>query len=287
MVLACRSVERGLALQRAIEADAAANGHADPSIQVMHLDLSSLASVRSFSAAWAATGQPCHILINNAGIFSMSAPRCETVQGFESHLGTNHLGHFLLTLLLMPSLKQGALSLGRPARVVNVTSRLHLMTKWRRDDPNMTTGYTSLMAYAQSKLAQVAFAAELTHRGGGSVISVAVHPGEAVSDVVRSLPQFIQKLYGVVMGAILLTPAQGARSSVYCATSPEVERSTSSSSSSSTSSLAFYYDSNCAPGTSTPEMYDPETVAAIWKWSVEAVKLLPGEEDLPPPPPKA
>ncbi len=271
--MACRSVQRGQALQRAIEDEAKASGRADPSLEVMELDLNSLQSVRNFAATWKRKkeNRPIHILINNAGIFSMSSPRCETVDGFESHMGTNHLGHFLLTLLLMPALRAGAEDIHRPSRVVNVSSRLNLMGKLHRDNPNLTTGYSSVVAYAQSKLAQVAFAAELSRRSNGNVIAVAVHPGEVATDVVRSLPAFIQKLYSVIMGAILLTPAQGARSSVYCGTSPELDSKTALKN-------IFYYDSNCAPGTAAKDAYDRDACAWLWKWSVEAVKLDPKDD---------
>lgn len=77
-------------------------------LQVMQLDLSSLQSVRQFAASFRARGLPLHVLVNNAGIFAMSAARQATPDGFEAHLGTNHLGHFLLTLLLLPALRQGA-----------------------------------------------------------------------------------------------------------------------------------------------------------------------------------
>ena len=273
VVLACRSQQRGEALKASILADAASAGQANPRVEVMELDLSSLASVRNFAKAWVATGRPINILVNNAGIFSMSAPRSETTDGFESHIGTNHLGHFLLTMLLLPWLRKGAIELGRPSRVVNVSSRLHLMGYIRREDPNITSGYNSLAAYAQSKLANVSFAAELSRRSGGDVISVAVHPGEVATGVVRSLPGPIQTLYNVVMGTILLTPAQGARSSVYCATSPDLDKPKSRG-------IHYYYDSNCAPVAAHKEATDPEVCAWLWKWSAEAVKLEP-RDDLP------
>ena len=77
-----------------------------PPVQVARLDLSSLASVRDFAAAWGR--RPLHALVNNAGVFALAGPRAETEDGFEMHLGTNHLGHFLLTLLLLPSLRDTA-----------------------------------------------------------------------------------------------------------------------------------------------------------------------------------
>ena len=210
VILACRSMDKGNLLCKEIHQEAEEAGGAPPRVQAMQLDLSSLASVQAFAQAWEQSSRPIHVLINNAGIFSMASPRSETMDGLEAHIGTNHLGHFLLTLLLMPYLKAGSLGLGRPARVVNVASRLHLMCgKINKDDPHMSTRYVSLQAYAQSKLAQVAFAAELTLRTKGEVIGVAVHPGEVTTDVVRSLPMFLQKLYKLIMGMILLTPSQG------------------------------------------------------------------------------
>lgn len=275
MVLACRSVPRGEALAASLRAAAAAEGRPEPHLEVMELDVASLASVRSFAAAWAATGRPLHVLVCNAGIFSMGAPRSQTGDGFEAHIGTNHLGHFLLTVLLMPALRQGAEELGRPARVVNVTSRMHLMGRLRREDPHVTQGYNSVAAYAQSKLAQVSSAGELGRRGGGAVRAVAVHPGEVTTDVVRSLPSVVRKLYGIVMGAILLVPPEGARSSVYAATSPDLDEPRLAD--------VAYFDSNCAPGACAREARDPEAAAWLWRWSAETVGL-GAADDLPPGP---
>ena len=163
-------------------------------MQVMELDLSSLRSVRAFAAAWQGRHLPLNCLICNAGVFTMGAARELTLDGFEAHLGTNHLGHFLLTLLLLPSLRQASdqvgcltspsaddarrklwaplaaaqlgrskLSLrlpcpsqtGRPGRVIHVSSKLHFVGSLHQADMNLAAGYSSLSAYAQSKLAQV------------------------------------------------------------------------------------------------------------------------------------
>ena len=211
VILACRSVEKGNLLSKEIHQEAEESGGATPRVEVIQLDLASLTSVRAFATSWKQTSRPIHVLVNNAGIFSMASTRSETEDGMEAHIGTNHLGHFLLTLLLIPFLKAGSQSsLGRPARVVNVASRLHLMcSKVNTTDPHMSNQYVSLQAYAQSKLAQVAFAAELTRRTKGEVLAVAVHPGEVTTDVVRSLSPFLQKSYKLVMGMILLSPSQG------------------------------------------------------------------------------
>ncbi len=180
----------------------------------MELDVSSLRSVRAFAKAWDLKDKPVHILINNAGIFSMSAPRTETMDGFEAHIGTNYLGHFLLTKLLEPSLLEGRKQTGNPSRVVNVSSRLQLMGKMHTDDPNLTYSFNSLDAYAQSKLAQVLFAHEYSKRMHGAIRCISIHPGEVLTDVVRSLPGAVQWLYRLVMRTILLTPDQGMSLSI-------------------------------------------------------------------------
>ena len=94
--------------------------------------------------------------------------------------------------------------------MVNVSSKLHYMGSIHRGDINLQRGYSSLAAYAQSKLAQVLFAGELTRRGGG-VVAVAVHPGEVLTDVVRSLPGPLRRAYRLLLATLLLTPAEGAR----------------------------------------------------------------------------
>ncbi len=211
VVLACRNRAKGE--QLAAELVRRGKATADwggPRVQV--LDVSSLASVRMFASEWSKSVKlPVHVLINNAGIFGMSAPREETCDGFESHLGTNHLGHFLLTDLMLPWLKKARQETGLPARVVNVSSKLHRMGRIHRDDPHLVEwgSFNSLAAYAQSKLAQVMFAKECSRRYDGVVRCVSVHPGEVLTDVVRSLPGAMQRMYKLVMRLFLLTAAQG------------------------------------------------------------------------------
>ncbi|KAL4856494.1 Retinol dehydrogenase 12 [Chlorella vulgaris] len=287
VILACRSVAKGEALAAELRQQAAAAGQPAPQLEVMQLDLSSLLSVHQFAAAWRRRGLPLHCLINNAGIFAMGAAREQTPDGFEAHLGTNHLAHFLLTLLLLPSLRQAAdkapnrrpclcrclLQAGRPSRVVSVSSKLHFVGRLRRQDMNLQTGYSSLAAYGQSKLAQVMFAAELQRRTGGGVVSVAVHPGEVLTEVVRSLPGPIRTAYRFLLQTVLLTPQQGARCSLYCATSPDLYRPALKG--------CYYFDSNCAPVQPSREAQDAELAAWLWRWSAAAVGLQPAD-DLPP-----
>lgn len=274
VILACRSVARGQALKKELEDQADAAGQPQPRLEVMELDLSSLRSVRKFAAAWRQRRLPLQCLINNAGVFAMGGARELTPDGYEAHLGTNHLGHFLLTMLLLPGLQQAAEETGRPGRVVHVSSKLHFMGSLRQQDMNLSTGYTSLAAYGQSKLAQVLFAWELQRRTGGRVVSVALHPGEVMTEVVRSLPGPMRWAYRLLLQTILLTPAQGARCSVYCATSPDLDRPQFPG--------HYYFDSNCTPITPSRQAQNPQLAAWLWQWSAAAAGLQPAD-DLPPP----
>ena len=162
-------------------------------IEVAELDLASLASVRAFAAAWAeAHPDGLHLLINNAGI--MAIPRRETADGFEMQLGTNHLGHFALTGLMLPTLVADG-------RVVTVSSMMHRVGVMRFDDIMGTRRYNRWLAYGQSKLANLLFAAELQRRlerGGSSVRSMAAHPGFAATNLQTVAPEMRGSRLGVV-----------------------------------------------------------------------------------------
>ncbi|KAF5831959.1 hypothetical protein DUNSADRAFT_12354 [Dunaliella salina] len=169
VVLACRSKAKGEALKAETEKECAQRGLPAPSLEIRLLDLASLQSVRAFSEQWEAEARELHILVNNAGIYAMGAPREETCDGFEAHMGCNHLGHFLLTLSLLPSLERGAKSSGElGARVVNVSSSVHMMAPRgvAISDPHLVRkgAYSSELAYGQSKLAQILFTRELRAR---------------------------------------------------------------------------------------------------------------------------
>eukprot|EP00887_Chlorella_sp_A99_P003670 scaffold7.g3670.t1 len=237
VVLACRSRDRGEALARELRAAAQEAGQPEPRLEVMLLDLASLRSVREFAAAWEARRLPLHVLLNNAGLFALAGAREETEDGFEAHLGTNYLAHFLLTLLLLPSLRRGA-------------EQAH---------------------GARGSLCWVLFAWELQRRTGGAVASVALHPGEVLTDVVRSLPGFMQRAYKLLLQIILLTPEQGARCSVHCATAAALEGPQAQG--------LYYYDSNCTPIAPSRQARDPALAAWLWEWSARAVGLS-GEQAL-------
>jgi NAD(P)-dependent dehydrogenase (short-subunit alcohol dehydrogenase family) len=168
VVLACRSAERGAEAVEDIRSTVP-----DASLELQALDLSSLESVRVFAAAMGSQLEKLDILCNNAGI--MMVPFGQTKDGFELQLGTNHLGHFALSVQLMPLL------LAAPAaRITTVSSTMHKFGRINFDDLQSERSYDKTRAYGQSKLANLLFAFELERQlraAGASAISNASHPG--------------------------------------------------------------------------------------------------------------
>ena len=205
--LACRSASRA---QAALNAIRAASGN--QKVEALALDLGDFASVRQCANAFLARGLPLHLLVNNAGL---AGSRGFTASGFELTFGVNHMGHFLLTQLLLERLKASA-----PARIVTVASRAHTRTDgidWNAlRQPTRTR--TAIHEYAVSKLANVWFSAELGRRLAGSgVTTYALHPGVVASDVWRSVPWPFRSLIKLRM----ISTEEGAKTSLYCATAPQ------------------------------------------------------------------
>ncbi|WP_181786011.1 SDR family NAD(P)-dependent oxidoreductase [Streptomyces phytophilus] len=145
-------------------------------VETARLDLLDPGSVDAFAARYVASGRPLHVLLNNAGL--MGGPLVRDARGYESQFATNHLGHFQLTLGLLPALRAA-----RGARVVNLTSGGHRLSGIRWDDPHFSTGYDDMgmLGYGQSKTANVLFAVELDRRWAADGIrGYAVHPGIVV-----------------------------------------------------------------------------------------------------------
>jgi NAD(P)-dependent dehydrogenase (short-subunit alcohol dehydrogenase family) len=217
-VLACRNRQK---------ADAAAEevkrrmGHDD--VQVIALDLADLASVRAAAEEILARWDSLDVLVNNAG--GIWTERQETAQGFEQTFGVNHLGHFLLTNLLLPRITASA-----PSRIINLTSVGHHMA-WRGmrfEDLQSEDGYAAMDAYARSKLANILFTRALAARVAGTGVTVnAVHPGPVRSGF--GMDGDMGGLMGLgnrLIRPLEISPSAGARTSVYLATSPEVEGET-------------------------------------------------------------
>lgn len=215
---------------------------------LLELDLSSQASVRAGAATWLATGEPLHVLVNNAGL---AGARGVTREGFEQTFGVNHLGHYLLTRLLLDRLLASA-----PARVVNVSSQAHYSARTIDFDAlrQRTPSTTGLPEYAVSKLANVLFAAELQRRyGSKGLVAVALHPGVIASDVWRQIPWPVRPLIKLFMKS----NEDGALTSLHCATSAEVARDP-----------ALYYDKSRPKKASAPAR-DAELAAQLWRRSAE------------------
>eukprot|EP00069_Balaena_mysticetus_P012612 bmy_07910T0 len=156
-----------------------------------------------------------HILINNAGV--MMCPYSKTADGFEMHIGVNHLGHFLLTHLLLEKLKESA-----PSRVVNVSSLAHHVGRIHFHNLQGEKFYHAGLAYCHSKLANILFTQELARRLKGSgVTTYSVHPGTVNSELVRH--SYLMRWIWWLFSFFIKTPQQGAQTSLYCALTEGLE----------------------------------------------------------------
>ena len=223
VLLGCRDQRRG---ETAIARIIADSPGAD--LELVVLDLASLDSVREVAARELDKGLPLDLLINNAGV--MTPPkRLETKDGFELQFGTNVLGHFALTGLLMPALEQAAVSAQQDPRVVTIASIAHKRGRINFDDLQSTKQYSPMKAYQQSKLADLLFAFELDRRlqaKGSRVISVAAHPGVSETNLFLTgdYPTYelvVRRVIGTVIGTLLNTDAEGALPTLYAAIAPD------------------------------------------------------------------
>jgi len=225
LILACRDRSKGEAALARLRGEA-------PGIraEVAVLDLASLSSIRRFAEEELACERPLHVLINNAGI--MAVPRrTETADGFEMQFGTNVLGHFALTGLLLPALERTAATTPKALRVVTIASLAHKRTHLDLDDLQSVKAYSPLRAYQQSKLANLMLAFELSRRlraASSKVISVAAHPGVASTAIFRTddrsaTAKMLRAVAGYAIGMFLNTDAEGALPTLYAATSPEAK----------------------------------------------------------------
>ena len=218
VVLACRDTAKGNTAR-----DQVCQQMPDSSIEVMSLDLASLASIRQFAESFKLNHEQLHILVNNAGV--MATPYQTTVDGFELQLGTNHLGHFALTGLLLDVL------LNTPnSRVVALSSVAEQMGRINFDDLMSEKSYERWTAYGQSKLANVLFAYELQRKLAAadmSTISLAVHPGVTATNLrtklmTRETPM-LHRVQGYFWEIISQSVEMGVLPQLYAATVPDVK----------------------------------------------------------------
>jgi len=241
VVLACRSEEK---TQPVIDAIRAAGGAAD----FEALDLGDLSSVRACASRLVARFAAIDVLVNNAGV---AGRRGVTRDGFELMFGTNHVGHFALTVLLA-----GRLRAASRARVVTVASKIHRDASGIDFDAvcRRTRSFAGMPEYAVSKLANILFTKELARRfGTGGPHTYALHPGVVASDIWRRIPWPIRPLVTMRM----ISNEDGAATSLYCATDPAVADQT-----------GRYYV-RCEEKAPSPFAEDAELAARLWKKSVE------------------
>jgi NAD(P)-dependent dehydrogenase (short-subunit alcohol dehydrogenase family) len=210
LVLACRNLDKAQAAREQILAR-----YPKARVECQTLDLSSLKSVRAFATGFLKSHRKLDLLINNAGI--MMPPYSLSEDGFESQLAANYLGHFALTGLLLPVLARTAGS-----RIVSLSSLAHNWGHIRFDDPHFKNGYSKRGAYGQSKLACLMFAYELNRRlqeAGLKTLSVAAHPGVAVTNLAQHFPRFLTMFFPLVGQSA----AAGALPTLYAALGDDVD----------------------------------------------------------------
>jgi NAD(P)-dependent dehydrogenase (short-subunit alcohol dehydrogenase family) len=217
VVLAGRNPETGsIAVQKILSSLSYAK------VRFQRLDLASLSSIRAFAEEISARGTPLDLLVNNAGVMALPVKRL-TEDQFEMQFGTNHLGHFALTGLLLPLLRRA-----EAARVVNVSSIAHRHGKIDFDNLQAEHSYRSWPAYQQSKLANLLFTFELQTRSdlaGWRVMSNAAHPGFARTDLIAKGPGAggIMGVAGIILRPLSHSAVAGALPTLFAATAPEAE----------------------------------------------------------------
>ncbi len=240
VVVAGRSEEKTRAAMKEIADD---TGNTD--LDFVRLDLGDLDSVRAAASTFLASGEPLHVLVNNAGL---AGAQGMTASGFELAFGTNHMGTFVLTELLRERIAESA-----PGRIVNVASTGHYSARGIDWDAvrQPTRSRTGLPEYYVSKLANVLHAQELARRlAGTGVTTYSLHPGVIASDVWRSVPAVLRG----PMKLFMKSTEDGAKTSLHCATSPETAAET-----------GLYYD-NCKVKTPS-KVATPELAAELWERS--------------------
>ncbi len=227
----------------------------NPNVDMLVADLSSQADIRRAAAEFNARHDHLNVLVNNAGAYFMK--RTESVDGIEMTFALNHLGYFLLTHLLLDALKAGS-----PARIVNVSSAAHVGGRLNLDDLQMKKRFSGWAAYSQSKLANLYFTYELSRQLEGQGVTVnALHPG------------FVDTNFGVSNGGLggwmmnlfqkigAISPEEGAKTSIYLASSPEVE------------GITGKYFADKKPVNSSRISYAPDLARALWERSLELTGL--------------
>ncbi|XP_040912280.1 dehydrogenase/reductase SDR family member on chromosome X-like [Toxotes jaculatrix] len=257
VIIGGRDEQEGLAAVRRI-----CEEYREAKVEFKKLDLASLESVRQFVQSFKERDLPLNILVNNAGV--MLVPEGRTEDGFEQHFGVNYLGHFLLTWLLLDTLKDSG-KCHHFSRVVNVSSSAHRIGKISLNDLNSCQCYSAHAAYCQSKLAQLLFSSHLhqeLQRGGFPVSSCAVDPGMVNTALYRHLWMPLRLAQSIIALLLLRTPAEGAATVLYAALSPALEGECGGG----------YWANGCQEMT-TPPTFEPQLQLSLWETSLQLLRL--------------
>ena len=251
IVMVCRNQVKGEEAQNEVKEKSG-----NDAVDLMLADLSSQESIRQLAENFQQHYQQLHMLINNAGVANLT--RRETVDGLEMTFAVNYLAPFLLTNLLLDKLKASA-----PARIVNVSSESHQSGYIKMDDLELEKGYRLMRAYGQSKLALVLFTYELARRlQGTGVTANCLHPGFVATNIgqngVGSVGRSIVKL---IFSSLGISPEEGAKTSIYLVSSPEIEGVTGK------------YFVKSIPVRSAPISYDETLQRQLWEESAKLVNL--------------
>ncbi len=251
VVMVCHSKQRGEAAMAEIK-----NGSGNDAVDLLLTDLSSQAQIRKLAKEFKDRYQRLDVLINNAGIGL--AKRKENTNGIEMTFAVNHLACFLLTNLLLERLKASA-----PSRVVNVSSFAHSwINKINFEDLQGKQKFPPMQIYAQSKLAILMFSYELARRLAGTGVTVnALDPGLVSTNLGHDVIGPLRVARWVFMNVLAISPQEGAQTSIYLASSPEVEGVTGK------------YFMKQRPKRSSKASYDRETWQRLWKVSEELTGL--------------
>lgn len=271
VVAACRRVDAGKTAVAPLQNERG-------TVEVLELDLGSLASVRAFVASFGEKHDRLDGLVNNAGV--MASPEGKTADGIETQFGVNHLGHFLLTELLLDTLRRSA-----PSRVVCVASAAHAGIQGQPGELKLEDldfsqrEYEPYLAYNQSKLAVVLYARQLAKRLDGTGVSAfSTHPGWVRSNLVKhSMPPWVQNVvmrpFGRLMG--LMSAKEGAQTQLHCLLDPDAPKHSGEYFSQNS---IFYSDKKDKPGgwpmrSPNPLVYDDGLAERLVEVSNELVGL--------------
>ncbi|XP_076577541.1 retinol dehydrogenase 12, like isoform X1 [Chaetodon auriga] len=249
VIMACRDMDRAQAAMKEV-----VESSGSQQVTCMRLDLADSKSIREFAEAINKGEPQLNILINNAGV--MVCPYGKTADGFEMQIGVNHLGHFLLTHLLIDLIKRSA-----PARIITVSSMAHSFGSINLEDINSEKSYNKSGAYSQSKLANVLFNRLLAKKlEGTGVTTYSLHPGVIQTDLWRHLsgPQrFVMKM----VSPFTKSPVQGAQTTIYCAVEPSLEKESGG------------YYSDCAPASCSAAAKDDDMAQKLWELSCQLLSI--------------